>query len=110
MAKLFRTNEAITEVKEWCIAESKTQAFNFMNQFWDDGEIMEEHYVEPWLKENPGLNINDFIEVFFIEENPAAEFTHPYGGENDEPKTKTVQEWIDEAESIPSYLCHEKWD
>ncbi len=108
-AKLFKCNKELTQLEEWCIATDKKEAYTFLDKHWDDGEIMEDMYVKEYLKKNPGKTLEDFIEYFFIEEEPEKDFTHPYGGANDEPVTKKVKEWIAEADTTPTYLCHEKW-
>lgn len=107
--KLFKCNTQLTNLAEWCIARNKQEAYTFMDKFWDDGAIMEDMYVKKWLKENPGKNLEDFIDFFFIEENPDMDFTHPYGGLNNEPLTKKVRQWVNEVNTVPDYLCHEKW-
>lgn len=107
--KLFKCNTEVTEIAEWCIAQSKTEAYDFLDKFWDDGDVMENMYVNPYFEANPGKTLDDFIEFFFLEECPESDFTHPYGGVNDEPVTKKVSDWLDEADIVPCYLCHEKW-
>lgn len=107
--KLFKCNTEITNVAEWCIARNKKEAYEFMDKHWDDGTIMQDLYVKDYIKNNPDKSLDDFIEIFFIEENPEKDFVHPYGGVNEEPITKKVKEWIEEAPIIPTYLCHEKW-
>lgn len=103
--KLFRCNEEVTQVKEWTIARTKVQAYEFLKEFWDNGEIMDPMYSSLYLEENPDKTIEDFIEMFFIEEDNDKDFTHPYGGPEDEPVTKKVSEWIESVDEAPSYLC-----
>lgn len=107
--KLYKCNPEITQIAEWCIAKNKVEAYNFMDKFWDDGAIMKNMYANDYLKENPTKTLHDFIDIFFIEENPESYFTHPYAGINDEPITKKVKDWINEVDTVPCYLCHEKW-
>lgn len=107
LKKLFKCNEA--EVAEWCVAKNKKEAYKFMDKFWDDGAIMKSHYVNKYLKANKGKTLDDFIENFFIEEDMEKELTVSDAGENDEPITKKVGEWLDEVDEVPSYLCHAKW-
>lgn len=108
--KLYKCNTELTEVAEWCVARSKQEAYAFMDKFWDDGAIMKEMYVKKYLKENPEKTLEDFIEFFFIEENPDMDFTHPYGGVNNEPITRKVRDWVWEVSACPEYLCHEEWN
>lgn len=102
--KLFRCNGA---VKEWCIARNKTEAHSFMSKFWDDGVVME-MYQSKFLKENPDKTLHDFIDAFFTEEGMNFLFTHPYAGELETPMVKLVSSWVNEADTVPSYLCYEK--
>lgn len=70
---------------------------------------MHDMYEVEYFKKNPGKTLDDFIEYFIVEEELDKDFTHPYGGENDEPVTKKVVEWINDSPTVPYYLCHESW-
>lgn len=107
MNKLYRCNEELTELKEWCIARDKKEAYDFMNEFWDCGTIMKD-YFKQYKKINKDKKLKDFIEYFFIEEDENKDFTHPYGDENNNPVTKKVHEWTNIV-GAPDYLCHEEW-
>lgn len=101
--KIFKFN---SKVKEWCIACNKKEAYKFFVEFWDNRASMRGLYAYVYLKNNPGKDINSFIEDFLIEEKEEI-LTLPYG-DNHEDVTMNIDEWLNLSNGEPVYLCKEK--
>ncbi len=99
MSNLYKCNE--DGVTEWCIAESKKQAYDFMVEFWGASTMQE--YLGEYLEDNKEGSLEEFIENFFTEEELEKDFT--IRGEKGEDLTLKVREWIEAAKTVPSYLC-----
>lgn len=101
MKKLFKCNE--DGIAEWCVASDKLSAYIYMQQCW--GESTMKEYEDEYLSDNKGSTREDFIENFFIEEDPEKEFRIDDDGPNGESVTKKVYEWLEDISEIPSYFC-----
>lgn len=100
---LYKCNE--DRVAEWCIAESKKQAYDFMMNRW--GEVTMQEYVDEYLEDDQGGTLEEFIDEFFILEDPEKDFTIIDGGEDGNTLTMKVKEWVEVEKNIPRYLCWE---
>ncbi len=104
---LYKCNEG--GVAEWCVAESKKQAYDFMKNLWGESTMKEyvDEYFESDSEYDPGSNLDDFIENFFDEEDLDRNFTIADAGTNNGSVTKKVREWLEDIKTVPSYLCCE---
>lgn len=113
--KIYKCNTEYTDIPEWCFATSKKEACKLFDEFWDDGEIMEELYINPFFEKNPGTDLDDFITSFVVEEPEDAIITYPNFYEDGSSETRTVKEWLEygtEERCIKGaeYLCHGEWN
>lgn len=102
---LYKCNE--DRVAEWCIAESKKQAYDFMMKQW--GEVTMQEYLDEYLEDDKGGTLEEFIDEFFILEDPEKDFTIVDGGEDGNTLTMKVKEWVQVEKTIPRYLCWENF-
>lgn len=105
MKKLYKCND--DGVAEWCVATSKMSAYVFMSKIWGEGTMKD--YEDEYLDDNKGSTTGDFIENFFIEEEPERDFTIIDAGPKGEPVTKKVSEWLKDVTVVPSYFCCENY-
>jgi len=103
--KIFRCND--DGVAEWCVAEDKEQAYKFLSDLW--GEVTMKEYEKDYFDNNPEATLDEFIDDFFEEESDDKEFTIVDAGEGDTPVTKKISEWLEDIETVPSYLCCAEW-
>jgi hypothetical protein len=103
MKNLYKCNEG--GVAEWCVAPGKMHAYVYMSDLW--GEKTMKEYEDEYLDDNEGSMTEDFINDFFIEEDPDKDFTIADAGLNGTSVTKKVSEWLDDVTVVPSYFCCE---
>lgn len=103
--KIYVCNEG--GVAEYCVAEDKKQAYEFMSSLW--GEQTMKEYETEYVEDNNDSTIEDFIDDFFTELPPDKEFTISDAGEGGEPITKKISEWMEGIMEVPSYFCCENY-
>jgi len=105
MKSIFKCNEG--GVTEWCVAENKQQAYDFMSNLW--GEITMKEYENEYFEDDINTTLDDFIDNFFTEEQKEDDFTIVDAGIGGEPVTMKISEWLELQTVVPNYFCCEQY-
>lgn len=103
--KLFRLNE--DGVAEWIVAKNKSQALSFASNLWGIDCVLQ--YFQEYLDDCPEESYKEFIDYFVKEEEMDQNFVYMQDEQGKiSTETKTVKEWLDTVEEVPSYFaCQE---
>ncbi|WP_427340949.1 hypothetical protein [Caloranaerobacter sp. DY30410] len=97
--KMFRLND--DGVAEFIVAKSKLEALNYAANIWGIDTVLA--IYDDYKKYNPDMTPEKFIETFVID----GVFTHYEYGEHGKTVTKTIKEFLDDIEEVPSYFAYE---